>query len=318
MVEKEYQPLIDRGTSTGHVKTHFAGILEVIQDMVNYGSNLIPRCLTSSNRRLEDAIILGVLLRQAVAMFDAIEILISNAAVYPCYLQTRAIFEASLSLEWILKGDTEKKAKYYYVANARRERVWASRTQRGSPENLAFEKIMAPLGNVIPDTTNRLGAGGQEYLQEINRILAQPSFADIDRAIDSYRAKNKVRYDPAWYVPLGPRSVRQLADILQRLHEYEMIYVESSNIMHSTSQKHHIKFSQGRLEFLPIRYLAGIDTVLWFSMATMMKIYLDILGYYRSDEKVNFAKKYIEDWRQEFMGIRGVEYKNENGNIIVI
>jgi hypothetical protein len=69
---------------------------------------------------------------------------------------------------------------------------------------------------------------------------------------------------------------------------------------------------------MPIRYLAGIDMVLLFSMATMMKIYLDVLGYYRPDEKANFAKKYIEDWRQEFMGIRGVEYKNENGTSIVI
>jgi hypothetical protein len=245
MVEKEYQPLIDRDTSTGHVQTHFAGILEVFRDMVNYGSNLIPQCFISSNRRIEDAIILGVLLRQAVAMFDAIEILISNAAVYPCYLQTRAIFEASLSLEWILKADTEKKAKYYYVANVRRDRVWASRTQRGSPENLAFEKTMAPFGNVIPDTTNRLGAGGQEYLREINRILAQPSFAAIDRAIDSYRAKNKFRYDPAWYVPLGPRSVRQLAEILQRLHEYEMVYVESS-------ENHALHISEA-----PYKVLAG-------------------------------------------------------------
>jgi hypothetical protein len=318
MVEKEYQPLLDRGTSIGHVQTHFADILKVIRDMVNYGSNLIPRCFVSSNRRLEDVIILGVLLRQSVTMFDAIEILLSNAAVYPCYLQTRAIFETSLYIEWILKEETEKKAKYYYVANVRQARMWASRTQRGSLENLAYENIMAPFGNVIQNTTDRLSADGLKDLQEINRVLTQLSFVAIDHDIDSYKIKNKFRYDPPWYAPIGPRSVRELAGILKRLHEYELIYVASSEVMHSTSQKHHIKFSQSHLELTPIRHLGGIDIVLRFSMATMMKIYLDVLGYYRSEEIPNFSRKYIEDWRQEFMSIQGVEYKNKNGKSIVI
>jgi hypothetical protein len=318
MEEKEYQALIDRATSIAQVQENFSGILGVLRDLVNYGSNLIPRCFVSSKRRLEDAIILGVLLRQAVAMFDAIEILVSNAAVYPCHLQTRAIFEASLYLEWILNADTEKRAKYFYVANVRQERVWAQRTQSGSSENLAYEKIMAPFGDVVPDATKRLGTQGQEYLKEIDRILAQSSFVVIDKDIEAYRAKKKIHYDPPWYAPLGPRSVRQIAEAVKRLHEYELIYSESSEVMHSTSHKHHVRFSQGRIVFTPIRYLAGIDNVIRFSMATMLKIYKDVLKYYRPDETVNFGKKYIEDWQREFIGIRGVEYKDDDSNTTVI
>jgi hypothetical protein len=318
MKEKEYQALIDRATSITQVQENFSGILGVLCDVVDYGSNLIPRCYVSSKRRLEDAIILGVLIRQAVAMFDAIDILISNAAVYPCYLQTRAIFEASLYLEWILKVDTEKRSKYYYVANVRQERFWAQRTQSGTPENLAYEKIMAPLGNVVSDTTKRLGEEGQKYLKEIDRILAQSSLVGIDKDIEAYRVRSKKKYDPPWYAPLGPRSVRQLAKAINRLHEYELIYSESSVVMHSTSHKHHIKFSQGCIEFTPIRYLAGIDNVVRFSMAMMFKIYMDVLKYYRPDETVNFGKKYNDDWRQEFIGIRGVEYKDDDNNTTVI
>lgn len=318
MEDKEYQALIDRSTSTSHVQDNFSGILSVLRDVVNYGSNLIPRCFVSSSRRLEDAIILGVLVRQIVAMFDAIEILISNAAVYPCYLQMRAIFEASLYLEWILKNDTENRAKYYYVANVRRERSWAQRTQSGSPENLSFEKIMEPLGDVVPDTTKRLAAEGQKYLLEIDRILSQSSFVTIDKDIEAYRAKRGWQYDPQWYVPLGPKSVRQLAEDAKRLHEYELIYSESSEVMHSTSNKHHIKFSQDLINFIPIRYLAGIDTMISLSMNMMLRTYMDVLKYYRIGETVNFRKKYIEDWRREFIGIRGVEYKDDDKNATLI
>ena len=138
----------------------------------------------------------GVLVRQAIAMFDALEILLSNAAVYPCHLQTRAIFETSLYLEWMLQKDTEKRAKYYYVANVRKERVWAMRTQSGSSENISYGKIMAPFGELFPETTKDLSLKGQEYLKEIDRILAQPSFSDIDKDIEACRAKRKTPYDP--------------------------------------------------------------------------------------------------------------------------
>lgn len=57
MEEKEYQGLIDRSTSIGHVSKNFADIVGVFRDMVNYGSNLVPRCFLSCKRTLEDAII---------------------------------------------------------------------------------------------------------------------------------------------------------------------------------------------------------------------------------------------------------------------
>ncbi len=318
MTDDGYKPLIDRTTSIGHVQSHFSGHIEVLQDMVNYGSNLIPRCLTSSTRKLEDTIILGVLLRQTIAMFDEIEVLLSSAAIYPCYLQLRAIFEASLYLEWILKEDTEKRAQYYYVANIRQERMWANRTQRGSVENIAYERIMAPFGNLIPDTTAQLSVEGQKALQEINRILGQSPFAEIDQAFDNYRARNNYSYDPPWHCLLGPRTVRQLAVTLERLHEYELIYSESSEIMHSTSHKYHIKFLKSRLKFITIRYLSGIHNLLRFSMSIMIKIYLLILSNYRSDEKANFSRKYMENWRKEFMSIPRVEYEDEDDIKIVI
>lgn len=317
-MEKEYQALIDRATSVGQVSQNFADILGVFRDVVNYGSNLVPRCFVSSKRELKDAIVLGVLLRQSIAMFDAIEILLSNAAVYPCHLQIRALFEASLYLEWMLQEDTEKRAKYYYVSNVRQERIWAMRTQSGSPDNISYGKAMEGFGDLFQETSKRLADKGQEYLKEINRVLAQGSFADIDKSIEAYRAKRKTPYDPHWYAPLGPQSVRQLAVGLKRLHEYETMYAPSSEVMHSTSHKAHVKFSQGRIHFTPIRYLAGIDNIVKCSMATILKIYMDILRQYREGELAGFGVKYRDDWREAFMSIPSVEYKDDPESTIVI
>jgi len=318
MEEKEHQAIIDRATSIGHVSENFTPILSVFRDVVNYGSNLMPRCYVSSKRMLEDAILIGVLLRQSIAMFDAIEILLSKAAVYPCHLQIRALFEVSLYLEWMLQEDTEKRAKYYYVSNVRKERIWAMRTQNGSPENVSYGKAMEGFGDLFSDTSKRLSDKGQEYLKDINRILAQTSFAVVDKEIEAYRAKRKTPYDPPWYAPLGPQSVRQISVALKRLHEYETIYALSSEAMHSTSHKAHVSFSQGKLLFSPIRYLAGIDSIVRFSMSTILKIYRDVLGHYREGELASFGKKYGSDWREAFMDIPSVEYKDNSEDLTLI
>lgn len=318
MEEKEHQAIIDRATSIRHVYENFTPILSVFRDVVNYGSNLIPRCYVSSKRMLEDAILIGVLLRQSIAMFDAIEILLSNAAVYPCHLQIRVLFEASLYLEWMLQEDTEKRAKYYYVSNVRKERIWAMRTQNGSTENVSYGKTMEGFGDLFSDTSKRLSDKGQEYLKDINRILAQTSFSVVDKEIEAYRAKRKTPYDPPWYAPLGPRSVRQIAVALKRLHEYEAIYTPSSEAMHSTSQRANVSFSQGKIQFSPIRYLSDIDSIVRFSMSTILKIYKDVLGHYREGELASFGKKYDNDWREAFMDIPSVEYKDNSEDLTLI
>src|SRR5208282_5602896 len=123
--ETEYKPLLDRDRTLADVKEHLQPWLRLIRDITSYGTNLIPRCMVSSDRKLADAIILATLLRQAVAMLDGIEILLSNGAVYASNLQMRALFEASVYIDWIQLRDTEIRAAYYYVHNLRRMRTWA-------------------------------------------------------------------------------------------------------------------------------------------------------------------------------------------------
>ncbi len=144
--ESEFRALLDRAKAVSDVKSAFAEQVALVRDLTNYGSNLIIRCFTlSSNKELKDLVILGVLLRQVVVMLDGVEILISNGAVYAAGLQARALFEASVYIDWILKSETEKKAVFYYVHNVRRQRMWARRSQSGSPEAVAFAAIAPDL-----------------------------------------------------------------------------------------------------------------------------------------------------------------------------
>jgi hypothetical protein len=149
--ETEYKPILDSEQPVAEITKHLHPWIRMMRDVTNYGAKLIPRCITSSNRDLTDAVLIAILLRQCVAMLDAVEVLLSNGAVHASNLQMRALFESSVYIDWILASDSEKKANYYYVHNIRRKRLWASRTQTDSIEWQEFQSVVKDSGAEIDD-----------------------------------------------------------------------------------------------------------------------------------------------------------------------
>lgn len=307
MPETPHQAILDRTEAEKLIKEHFSTQVALLQEMANYGSNLVVRAYNSGGKGLGDAIVCGVLLRQVVAMVDAVETLIASGAVHAAHLPARAAFEASLYLGWMLVSDLEKKARYYYVSNMRQERLWALRGAHGSPENQSFSAAMAQLGTDILSLRPSLATDSQTHLDEVNRILAQPEFAPIDQ--DFERRKLKSKKEPKWHTPLGPTTVRQIAKELQRLPEYELFYSKGSQVTHTGSYKDYLRFSKGQLTFKPVRRLDGIATLLNFTFSLTFRCYEMVLKYYRPGEIKSFATRYQEEWRHPFLSIKDVTYK---------
>jgi hypothetical protein len=312
--EKEYKPILDREENIDTVRKYFINEIKLLTNMVNYGSNLIPRCLSSSSKKIEDIIILNVLFRQALSMLDAIEILISNAAIYPANLQLRVAWEARLFIEWILKDETREKSKFYYVSHLRKNRIWALRVQSGSEENKKFIKSMGNYGNIFFQKRSNIEKEGQKSIEDINNFLSKNDYKYINEEFDNYIKKNKSRYEPKWYNPLGITSIKKMAEKLKCLPEYEVYYSSISEIVHST--KFEIKFVESRVFFEPIRYLKGIDIILMTTVTMLIKIFKQLLNHYRPNER--FSEKYVEEWRNTFLNIKYVEYDYDIQNFVEI
>jgi hypothetical protein len=266
--------------------------------------------MVSSDRKLADAIILATLLRQAVAMLDGIEILLSNGAVYAANLQMRALFEASVYIDWIQLSDTEIRAAYYYVHNLRRMRTWARRSQPGSPEWQEFRSVVNDFGISVRDEVRD---SDKTKLSEIDQALSTPKYVAINNEFDEHRRGR--RHDPAWYVPLvgkGKGNLGTLSKAVNRESQYRLLYSATSEVMHASNYGHHVKFATGKLTLLPIRYLEGFDMALSFSLSTAIHTYRQVLGRYRPDELSNFARKYVESWRKEFRNMPKVQYRLED------
>ena len=302
--ENEFKPLLDRDRALDDVKRHLRPWLDLIRDVTNYGTNLIPRCFSSSEKKFKDVVVIGTLLRQVVAMLDSVEILLSQGAPHPANLQMRALFEAYVYIEWMLESDAEKKASYYYVHNLRRKRLWANRAQPGSPEAEEFAGIM---GKLNVQATQGVRKAARKQIQEIDRVLSTPKFVPIGQDFDRHR---KGKHDPAWYVPLGERS---FAAVTRAVHKESLyvFYSLASEVMHTSTYSPHVSFTGDKVTFEPIRYLKGFESVLRFSISVALLTYMRVLTEYRPAELPAFGRKYRENWQKEFMNFLNIKYGEE-------
>ncbi|MCK9532567.1 MAG: DUF5677 domain-containing protein [Gammaproteobacteria bacterium] len=307
MTDKPYEPLLNRERHSGDAQEHYARQLELVADVVNYGTNLIPSCLASSDRQLGDVIVTSVLLKQVVLMLDALGVLVREACADASILQARALFEASLFLEWMLTDDQEKKALYYYVANVRKERQWVKRGVTDDPEQTQFFRNLGEFSDALKPTRQKLSQFAPDRLREIDEFLAKEPYASINREYETIRGNRP--FEPAWYAPLGESSVRGVAKSLGRLHEYEIFYVQSSETMHASRHGPHIKISQNQVKLEPIRHLEGVGTTLRFALSVTFHTYQKVLGRYRPGQLAEMQRRYVNEWREAFMSIPQVTYK---------
>jgi hypothetical protein len=306
MPEKPLAGILNRDEATKHAQEHFGDQVALLRDLADYGSNLVFRAFNSSAKDLPSVIACGVLLKQVVAMLDAVYTLVAAGTVHAAFLPARAAFEASMYLDWLLFSDTERKATAYIVSNYRDERLWVARVTKGTSEEAVFDSISKSIGLDIHARRPLLAADAQKHLAEVNRILTQKAFAAMDKEFDQVKGKKK--YDPEWYHLCGAKSIRQVAQQVGRLAEYEFFYSKGSQITHTASYKDHIRFTKGQVQFKPIRHLQGIDQLLNFVVGITVRSYQNTLKYYRPGELPAFSEKYIEDWRKAFMSVKSVNY----------
>jgi len=315
MIEKEFKLIIDRAKQENDVQQHFQKHLDLLVDFVNYGSNLIVRVFDSSKKKLEDIVIVLVLLKQVVAMVDVVSILVSKGAVTQASLQARAAFEASIYIDWILKEETRKKAKYFYIANLRNQRLWALRFKSGTPEKELFSEEFKHLEEHLnlADFSD-LEKRAEEEFTKIDNFLKKPDWIEMNNEFETKKNK-RTGAEVYWYKLLGVQSIRSLARETGRLGEYDLFYSRSSEVTHTASYSDHVRYQEGTIIFEPIRQLKDIQFVLRFVTLVTMSTFIAILKHYRYGELDSFYRKYRTDWRAQFLVIPSVSYTPQTKRI---
>ncbi|MFC1694127.1 DUF5677 domain-containing protein, partial [Candidatus Latescibacterota bacterium] len=115
--DPKYQNFYDHISAPQFIKEKFSEENALFDELKKYGLDLMLRCLSSCSRKVkfEDSIILIVLLKHFLTMFDGIHTLFKECLINVAFIPARTILETSFFIEWIIVEDSHNKAKYYYV-----------------------------------------------------------------------------------------------------------------------------------------------------------------------------------------------------------
>jgi len=305
--DNPHKGLLDRQESAGHIKEHFQPTVNLLREIVDYGTNLIVRCYETSDKKdYTDAVLLGTLLKHAVAMLDAIEVLVSEGAVFSANVQARSLFEAWLYIRWILHEDTENRAKHYFVWQLRQDLRWAKRGLDGSSEQQIFYDSIGDFKDVFKSNADDKQDDTIFHIQELENLLNNPDLKDVNQGFEI--RKKRSGKDVDWFTPCGVSNRADMATETKAEPQYRIFYEVYSDIVHASTVRQNVKFGNQSIIFTPIRHLEGIKELLTVVMTFIFEVYRSILAHYRPFELMNFSKKYVEEWRQRFKTIKSVNY----------
>ncbi len=301
MVDQPHRDLLDRTQSASEVSEHFRPSLQLAQEVVDYGTNLIVRCLGSTTGEIVDVVGISVFGKQVVAALDGVEQLARTGSRLAACVVARSLLEASLYCEWVLSAESDERARAYYVANLRRELAWSRRALPDTHEHQQFREAM---GDLYQDPLRDLPTGREDVdrrIAEVEAHLNGEGFCRINAEFD--RLKDDRPFDPSWHRVAGARSLREVAQDTGRLAEYTIFYSLYSQVTHSGSYKDHLEVRDGSGLLHPIRGLHQISEALENSFTFTFRTYRVLLTRYRPDELPTYNRLYIREWRERYRAI---------------
>jgi hypothetical protein len=314
LIEASHPRVLDRANATHAAEKAHSEDLHLLREVIDYGTHLVVRLSAATPRSFSLLIAVGVFLRNILRGMDCVEVLVRAGQVQGAGLSIRSVMETVWSLQWLLQENQDERAKQYYVSHLRREKLWALRVTAGSPENENYVRDFP--GDVNPYAEPRmrdLFAGAQTVPAEVDAVLTDDKYRDINERFEKLQVRMK--REPQWYQPSGPRSIAELAKRIGRGDEYRGLYESFSNSAHGSRFADALEIRDGAVAIEPIRTIEHGGTILTLALAFGLRSFDQSLQYFRPDEVSSFRGRYRERWRDGVRTIRNAEVVKDTINL---
>jgi hypothetical protein len=275
------------------VKEHFSRSISLLREIVDYGIDLVLRGYMTSNRGIPDFIVFNVFLKNIVIQADGVLILLDKGAGEASKSNLRVIFETEVMLEWILKAETDKKARAFYVFNLLDEKEYRNKIALCPEGRKELERVYERIEEKY---------GKNLFIERAKKIecLLRNDFKDIVEEYDSCRNKNN------WYCIFKKSNFFEIAEDIGLAYEYKVFYRSLSKGVHTTSTHSFFIMGEDEEYAKQIRGLEDIDFVLTMSRWWLLRIYRLLLVKYREGEVEKFDEKCRTKWRDDFQSIKAI------------
>jgi hypothetical protein len=300
MPSEPFEQLFNPELSKAAAKERIDAAVALIAEIRNYGHALFARCGYRPDGGDENVAIL-FLYYHLLEMLDAVGILIAESAPIPAELQVRAIFEALLSLSFILKADTSRRG-HAYLACAFAERIRFYETlDPSTPAGQRYRQALASDPNcawVRPETPR------PEAIENVKSGLARPGY---DEAYAEYQ-RMSTRRPTQWYQLFGgPNTLRELAREVGREGTYEGLYGEWSILGHAKDAllRHLVEGQNGGPAVRPIRNPETIPQTVSHAVSLALEATRLMIEKYRPDERTRYGEWYVKNVRRLWFAVDG-------------
>lgn len=275
--------LILRDLKNKDLEDLLVSLAETLDSQVDVGIDVIEVIADNPKDDFTDSTLI-VLLRDYIEFLDGVSVLIRHNCSAAAIPIMRSMFEYYLSIRFILQKNTQKRALAYQVATLKAKLRDLNKTniRKGAQK---FENILAKNSYKVTfkaeDNTRKVTS--------VHSLLNSPPYKDVH--LEWKKAQEKIQSPPNWFSLFGgPENIKQLAEQLGVIAEYEIFYREWSSTTHATGSFKN--FSNKGIK--QIRLPDKAQTVCTWAMTWTHKLMNEILKYYKPDELKSYLAYYLE------------------------
>lgn len=274
----------------------------LIEETVNYGSNVFNWCFSSLNGG-DEHVPIFLSFRHIFELLDSISILIKSSCVDPCKILLRSIFESSLTIEYLLEKDTSQRGMdfmvCYYHELLKFYRRWNPEDQmcKEFRQKLKADEVLKNMKIVeFPDI--------KKEIEKRLKIFKLPKYSESEKEYESLRKESSGRIK--WYsLHDGPRSVQELAECLDRPGFYQILYHQWSPAVHGTDIiKDKISSDEsGKVFVSQIRLPTAAQEITLFAVSFALANINIFIDKFIPEKKAESAKWYKDEIRDSYISL---------------
>jgi len=275
MTSESFKSIIDRDLSISQAKELIDFISPLLKECINYSSNLIARCFLTSGERETVKLAPLFLSQHMLGLADAIEVLLSQCCVQVVYTILRSLFEANLSIIYMLNDYPRKSIDWmfcYYQENLK-----------------LFKKI------AISRQVNEY----DDFIKKLEQKLYEHQFDDVRDEYANLGGKKN------WFsLYRGPKNIYELAESQNKEGMYDSLYKISSSFVHATEIPllANIKINGvDKSTIRPLREWEGMQVNTIITLKLVCEIDEALLTRFRPQELPEYKKWYIENIRESIL-----------------
>lgn len=295
MTDSPFLPLLNRQHAIKSVQKYYTQI-ELLEDLVNFGSALMPRLLPDEAKTPTDSLLVFQLAREVILQIDTLQVLLANGCIPGASSVCRSLVEKQHLCLWSLSGDLERKMQHLFVGGLRSDRQRARAAMSGQKENDALGALRHQLAQTqIPEQS-------AQRVKAIDARLKLSDVTDINSAFDKLAVK--LGYDPSWTAVYCSNrnqnkhrgSARKIAEEIGKLADYQIYYTDYSTRTHGQAVLSNISIGDGYISVSNIRDVNDFETTYFLAINSAFELYKALLEHYLPDEVQAYCAMAIKNW----------------------